>query len=286
MSFGPATPVHSVPCCHNALQRTHTTWRSCLLHQSLSSVSFVRSFQLLTLEFQKWRMNMLFCARLEPARNNQVSPQQSLKSVLHATALLVVSSQHAHDTKKASGAWDPRPTSHHIVSLQDIRSPAQAVKSIAPHSTLADDVHRNIPSSTSSNVFEALLQSPPSCRCLPCCVPFRLSLRISPESTRSFVLSETRFREGKPTALDLMWHVCDGWMRAHDQNNTNSREREREKREPPQMGSKIICRSQGTHLPNTLVSAWHRAPFASCHVFLRGWARGFLATIAQGIVGV
>ena len=84
-------------------------------------------------------------------------------------------------------------------------------------------------------------------------------------------------RRGKPMALGFMWHVCDGWMRAHAQNNTQLM---REKSEPPHMGSNIICRSQETHLPNSLVSAWHGAPFVKCHVFWRGWPRGLLAWMA------
>ena len=79
----------------------------------------------------------------------------------------------AHVTQMGSGAWDPRPSLPFIASLQVSRSPAQAVTTKAAHSTPADGDHRAIPSSKSSNVSEVLLQSPPSCRCLPCCaLPF------------------------------------------------------------------------------------------------------------------
>ena len=45
------------------------------------------------------------------------------------------------------------------------------------------------------------------------------------------------------------------------------------------MGTKK-CRTRWAHLPNTLVGAWHRAPFVNCHVFLRGWPCGFLVWMA------
>ena len=44
----------------------------------------------------------------------------------------------------------------------------QAVVAMALHVTSVEHVYRHIPSSTSRNVSVVILQSPPSCRCLPC----------------------------------------------------------------------------------------------------------------------
>ena len=132
-----------------------------------------------------------FSMKLTGRKHSSQSPQCN-ENMLHATALLVVISHLAHDTKMASGAENPRPTSPlHIVSLQDSRSSAQAVTAEAPHSTPADGDHLAIPSSTFSNVFGALLQSPPSCRYLQCCaLPF-VSLCESRQSTHGQPLHGT-----------------------------------------------------------------------------------------------
>ena len=53
--------------------------------------------------------------------------------------------------------------------LSSSQSPAQAVVAKALNVMSVEHVYRHIPSSTSQSVSVVILQSPPSCRCLPCC---------------------------------------------------------------------------------------------------------------------
>ena len=79
-------------------------------------------------------MIMLFCTRLEAAGNTSQSRQRN-ESMLRATASPVVSSQQAHDTNMASGAWDPRHITLASSSRYETFSPRLITRRFQPRSS-------------------------------------------------------------------------------------------------------------------------------------------------------
>ena len=65
-----------------------------------------------------------FSMKLTGRKHSSQSPQCN-ETMLHATALLVVISHLAHDTKMASGAENPRPTSSRYKTVAALLKPSQ-----------------------------------------------------------------------------------------------------------------------------------------------------------------